>query len=144
MVPVAEAPSAIVSAFAVLSSRVEPEATLKDAPVPPIVSVLVPVACRYTKVLFEIDSDPIVCAGMLFAVTVPPLLKTRMSSTAGVVRVGVQLVEVAQDPVPATFHVYVVAAIAPEAARSVSANAPEIAAIARVHLMGPSPSSGKG
>ena len=44
-------------------------------------------------------------AGTLVTVIAPPLLKARMSSVAGVVRVGFQLVDMVQDPDEPPIHV---------------------------------------
>ena len=68
------------------------------------------IADNVIAVFPETDSCPIVCVGTLVTVCVVPLLKTSTSFDAGVVRVGVQLVLVAQEPPAAWFHVYVVCA----------------------------------
>jgi hypothetical protein len=62
--------------------------------------VAVTAACSVTFVFPETDNCAIVCAGTLVTVVVAPLLKTSMSVAAGVVRVGVQFVEVAHEAVP--------------------------------------------
>lgn len=86
-----------------LTVRDDPLAITKSSPAPlPIVNVWVmPGPDNVTLVLPEIDSRPIVCVGTFVAVVVAPLLKARISLVAGVVLVGVQLVDVAQlaDPV---------------------------------------------
>ncbi|MCK6694730.1 MAG: hypothetical protein L6Q97_21850, partial [Thermoanaerobaculia bacterium] len=63
---------------------------VKVCPPPPAVNV--------TLVLPDTVSRPIVCDGTPVMVNVPPRLITKISLAAGVVRVGVQLVEVAQLP----------------------------------------------
>jgi hypothetical protein len=76
-----------------------------------MVNVAVAGACNVTFVLPETANCPIVCvAGIPVTIVVTPLLKSRMSSTAGVVRFGVQLVLRAYEAVAPPFHVYVVAA----------------------------------
>src|SRR5712664_3818877 len=61
-------------------------------------------------VLPETVNRPIVCAGTAVTVCVVPLLNASRSFVAGVVRVGVQFVLVAQEPPASWFHVYVVCA----------------------------------
>ena len=99
--PVAPVLRAIDMAFATLQLRAEPAAIDRSTPVPPpIVNVTAAAACRVTLVAPETDSCPIVWVGTAVTIVVAPLLNTRTSSTAGVVRVGVQFVEVAHEAVP--------------------------------------------
>ena len=88
-------------AFVALQLRAEPAATDRPVPPPLMVSVTAAAACRFTVVLPETNNCPIVWVGTPVTVSAAPLLKTRMSSVAGVVLVGVQLVEVvhAAEPV---------------------------------------------
>lgn len=73
-----------------------------------MVNVAAAADCRLTVVLPEMESCPIVWVVTPVAVVVAPLLKTKMSVAAGVVRDGVQFVSRAHDAVPVWFHVYVV------------------------------------
>lgn len=65
-----------------------------------------------TEVLPVICSWPIVCVMTLVIDLEPPPLITNISLADGAVRLGVQLVAVAQLPPPARFQVYVVCALA--------------------------------
>ena len=104
---VAPVATAIVSALAPLSVSVEPAPTFRSVPVPPAtVSVCAVAGCSATLVLFDTVSWPIVCVVTPVAVTVPPPLKNSWSSVAGVLRVGVQFVDVANDALPVALHVY--------------------------------------
>jgi hypothetical protein len=101
MLPVAPLLSAIVIAFVVLQFSAEPVGTSRSVPVPPpIVRVTPAAAWRFTVLLFDSRSCPMVWVGTFVTVTVPPPVNCRISSAAGVVRVGVQLVLVAHDAVP--------------------------------------------
>src|SRR2546423_2008118 len=91
----------IVRVFVPLMLSCEPAAT-ESAFAPPLTVKVVPVAagCSVTAVLPETCNLPIVCVGTPVTVVVAPLLKTRMSLVAGVVRVGVQFVEVVHGAAP--------------------------------------------
>jgi len=90
-------PLAILSVSAVAVSMLsdDPEAMSKQLRPPLSVNVPVGFASSVTFVPPPIEIAPMVVpGGTLVSVVVAPLLKTRMSSLAGVVRVGVQLVDV--------------------------------------------------
>ena len=66
-----------------------------------------PLLFNVTAVLFETSKPPMVCVGTLVIVVATPVLNCTMSVARGVVRVGVQLAAVAQEPDIPPLQVYV-------------------------------------
>src|ERR1044071_7469798 len=106
MLPFAPLPTLIISTEVPLMLSCDPASTIREsAAAAEFVKIAPPAACRYTVVVPETWSFPMVCDGTFVAVVVAPLLNKRMSSLAGVVRAGVQLEGVVQEAEPVWFQV---------------------------------------
>src|ERR1043165_8023809 len=91
MVPEEPVGRLMMRAVAVLTLSCDPLATDSALAPPEIVSVFAPPACSVTAVFPVTCKRAIVWAGTAVAVTLPPELKTSVSSFAGVSRDGDQL-----------------------------------------------------
>ena len=105
MVPDEPVGRLIVIALDPLFVNIETDAMDSAPGPPPTVSVALLVARKVTIVLMDNCNLPMVCVGTFVAVVMLPLLNCKMSSVAGVVRVGVQLAAVCQFSAPVGFHV---------------------------------------
>ena len=102
----AAALAARVTFVFVPSVSAEPAGMTRSVPAPlPIFNVCALYDCKVILVLPDITNSPIVCVGTAVIVFVEPSLNCKMLFVAGVVRVGLQFVGVAQEPLSAPIHV---------------------------------------